>query len=482
MATPAIQPIRPSYRLRILSDEQLAQFKSATLEILEDIGFHCPSKKALDIYAEHGADVDFESQIVKLSPDLVVKSLSNAPRYYTLGARQQDFDLNLDGTAMYCATDGCGTETIDFVTGKRRASLKKDVAMMARISDYLSSMGFYWPIVSAQDYAELAPLHELEASFSNTVKHVQTPTVVREIEGRYAVEMALIVAGDTETMRSRPPLSALICTIAPLAHDHDAMEAALVMAEAGLPVGFMSMATGGSTGPATIAGTIALADAEMVSAMVLIQMAYPGAPIYHSMMPGIMHPMTGAFMGSSWEADMFFPAGVELAHMWGVPTLAGVGPGGADRSGWDSAAGTAASMLLCALVGAETASGLGLREGCTLLSPGDLVLDSELYHQVRVSAAGVDTSQDAFALDIIKRVGPRGHYLTQKHTREQMRKLQFSKVTEQPNKGSSGYRDPIEVARERTEWILNNHEPEPLLKEQQVELNRILKAAEREIC
>jgi trimethylamine--corrinoid protein Co-methyltransferase len=207
MTTPAIQPIRPNYRLRILSDEQLDQFKSATLEILEDVGFHCPSKRALGIYAEHGADVDFENQIVKLPPELVIETLSHAPRYYTLGARSEDFDLKLDGTAMYCATDGSGTETIDFITGKRRTSLKKDVAMMARISDYLSSMGFYWPIVSAQDYAELAPLHELEASFSNTVKHVQTPTVVREVEGRYAVEMARIIAGDTETMRARPPFS-----------------------------------------------------------------------------------------------------------------------------------------------------------------------------------------------------------------------------------------------------------------------------------
>ena len=51
--TPALQPIIPSYHLRILSDEQLADFKSATLEILEDVGNYCPSKKALDIFAEH---------------------------------------------------------------------------------------------------------------------------------------------------------------------------------------------------------------------------------------------------------------------------------------------------------------------------------------------------------------------------------------------------------------------------------------------
>ena len=80
---------------------------------------------------------------------------------------------------------------------------KNDVAKMARVSDYLSSMGFYWPIVSAQDYGATAPLHELDASFNNTVKHVQTPTVVDEISTRYAIEIAQIVAGDRATMRTR---------------------------------------------------------------------------------------------------------------------------------------------------------------------------------------------------------------------------------------------------------------------------------------
>ena len=43
--------------------------------------------------------------------------------------------------------------------------------MMAHVADYLSSISFYWPIVSAQDFGRLAPLHELDAAFNNTVKH-----------------------------------------------------------------------------------------------------------------------------------------------------------------------------------------------------------------------------------------------------------------------------------------------------------------------
>jgi trimethylamine--corrinoid protein Co-methyltransferase len=136
--------------------------------------------------------------------------------------------------------------------------------------------------------------------------------------------------------------------------------------------------------------------------------------------------------------------------------------------------------LLCALCGAETGSGFGLRETCTLLCREALVLDTDLYHQVRVDTAGLDTSPDAFALDVVKAVGPRGHYLGQKHTRDHMRKWQLSELTDQPN-GEDGYKDPIEVAWTKTEWILKHHHPEPLEDSQRRELSRILEAADGEL-
>jgi trimethylamine--corrinoid protein Co-methyltransferase len=478
--TPRLQPIVPAYHLSILSDEQLEQLKSATLEILEDVGVHCPSAKAQKIYAEHGARVDFEHQIVKLPPEVVLKAMSYAPRYYTMGARVANYDLKLDGTAMYCATDGCGTETIDFVTRGRRSSVKDDVAQMARVSDYLSSIGFYWPIVSAQDYPATAPIHEIDASFNNTVKHIQTETVMDEVMARYAVEMAQVVARDKETLRKRPLLSSLVCTIAPLAQDEGGMESALVFAEAGLPVGFMSMANTGSTAPATVAGTIVAADAEIVAAMVLIQMAYPGAPVYHSLMPGMMHPRTGAYLGTAWEGELFYPVGTELAHMWGVPTLAGIFGTDAQTPGWQSAADAATVLMLNALCGAETGSGMGLLESCTLLYPEAIALDTDIYHRVRIDLAGLDTSREALALDVIKTVGPRGHFLKQKHTRTHMRQRTFSDLASQPTQ-AGGYRDPIEAARDKVGWILENHHPEPLDEAVRGELKRILATAEHEL-
>ena len=475
--TPPPEPIVPAYHIRILSDDQLEQFKSSTFEILENTGIHCPSEWAQKIYAEHGAKVDFETQIVKLSPDIVLQALSHAPRYYTMGGRSEALDLDLSKNATYEATDGTGTKTIDYVTRELRSSVKEDVAKSARVADYLTSISFYWPMVSAQDHPIAPSLHELDASFNNTLKHVQTPTVVEKITTRYAIEMAKVIAGDEEVMRKRPPLSLLICTLAPLAQDAESMDAALLAAEAGIPVGFMSMPNTGSTAPATIAGTLAVGDAEIVSAMVLIQMAYPGAPIYHSFMPGMTHPRTGAYFGHGSE---IYAMGVELAHMWGVPTLAGTFGSGASYLGWEFSMSGGSPSLLCALCGAETGSGMGLLRGSTLLYPEALVLDAELYHNVRTEAAGLDTSSDEMALEVIQAVGPRGHYLSQRHTRDFMHKLDFSEVVYIPER-DGGYRDPLEVAREKTDWILENHHPEPLSEVQQTELTRIIEAAEGEL-
>lgn len=477
--TPSLQPIVPAYHLSILSDSQLGQFKTATLEILETVGVHCPSPKARAIYAAHDAIVDDGTQIVRIPAEVVLRAMAEAPRFYTMGARLPSHDIHLDGKALYCATDGCGVETIDFETRQQRPSRKEDVAKMARVADWLPSIGFYWPIVSAQDHPETAPLHELEASYSNTVKHVQTETVMDERTARFAVEMATVIAGDKETLRLRPPLSSLICTIAPLAQDRDGMESALVLAEAGIPVGFMSMANTGSTGPATIPGLLSAADAEIVAGLVLIQMAFPGAPVYHSMMPGIMNPRTGAYMSTAWEIDIAYAVGVELAHMWGVPTLAGIFAPDAPSPGWQSAGEVGSGLLLNALCGAETGSGMGLLESCTVLYPEEVVLAAEIYHRVRITVEGLDTSREAMALDVIKTCGPRGNFLAQRHTRDAMRRLRLSDLTSQPTL-EGGFRDPLEIARQKVKWILETHHPQPLGNAQKRELEHIVKAADKE--
>ncbi|MGC9334513.1 MAG: trimethylamine methyltransferase family protein, partial [Anaerolineae bacterium] len=116
----------------------------------------------------------------------------------------------------------------------------------------------------------------------------------------------------------------------------------------------------------------------------------------------------------------------------------------------------------------------------TVLHPEAILLDTDIYHRVRLDVAGLDASPEALALDVIKRVGPRGHFLGERHTRTYVRQRRLSELTGQPVP-EGGQRDPVEVAREKVRWILDNHRPVPLEPAQQAEFHRILLAAEREL-
>ena len=480
---PNIEPIQPKFHVEVLAPEQLEAIQSATLHVLEHVGVRFPSERALGIFAEHGAQVDWGRQVVLLPPDTVLAALGRAPRSYVLSGRAAGTDLILDGTRSYFATDGCGTLTLDFETGEQRPSCKQDVAKMAQVADYLSSIAFYWPMVSAQDYGRLAPLHELDASFNSTVKHVQTETVMGEKPARVAVRMAEVIAGSRETMRARPPLSALICTIAPLGHDKEGIEAAMVYAEAGIPVGFMGMPTMGSTAPAVPGGALVVGNAEVVSAMVLMQLVAPGAPVFESLLVSGMDPHTADYLVSLPQKYLCNVAAVQIAHDWGVPALAGTfGLDAGEPATWQLGRDSVYTALLCALAGTDITIGLGMLKASTLLVPEQIIFDDEIYHSHRVLAEGLDASSEGLALDVIAKVGPGGHFLSQKHTRKHLREIWIPHLTQpRPSPGGEPPAGIRQRARARVDQILAEHEPEPLEETAQVELRAILDAAAQEL-
>jgi len=475
-----IKPIQTKLRVNVLDAGQVAEIRAATLHILQSIGIHFPSERALDVFAKHGAQVDMESQIVRLSPELVLESMKNAPRVFTLSGRATGTDLSLDGSSSYFATDGSGTETIDFKTGLRRPSSKADVAMMAHVADYLSSISFYWPIVSAQDYGRTSPLHELDASLNNTVKHIQSVTIIGEKLARVALRMAEVVAGNKKNLRNRPPISSLVCTIAPLGQDKEGIEGAMLYAEAGVPVGFMAMPNLGSTSPATMGGALAVGNAEVVSAMVLMQLVSPGAPVFHSVLASVMDPRSGDYLTGIPEKYLCNAAAVQLAHDWGVPSLGGAFSMDCPEPGtWQLGRDSVYTSLLTPLAGADMVEGLGLLRAATLLSPEQIIYDDEIYHTHRILAEGIDTTPDQLALDVIAAVGPGGHFLGQKHTRRTIRDIWLPKLTH-PDPSMAGQSPPKiqERARVTFKRILTQHQPQPLPQDIQLKLQKIIKSAE----
>lgn len=477
---PPLEPIRSAYRLQYLTDEQLDQLQEATLDILENVGVKFPSEKALHVFQEHGAQVDLQTQIIKIKRDMVFNAMKTVPRYFVMGARLPQYDLQLQDGTTYFTTDGCGVQVCDLETGIIRPSTKADVGMMARVADHLPSIGFYWPMVSAQDFGGTAPLHEIDAGWNNSVKHMQSETIMGWRDCEYAVEMATVIAGSKEEVRRRSPLSLVVCTIAPLVQDHAGIEGAMVMAKAGIPVGFLAMPCLGTTAPATQAGALAMGDAEIISATVLMQLVAPGAPVFHSLMQAWADPRTGGYVSYPRDARSRYGV-VEMAHHWGMPSLgACYGTDSVEAGTWQSAAEPALDPLLAGLTSPEIVTGMGLARTYTRLYPEQIILDEDLYQRARAYLMRMEVSEDELALETIRAVGPGGHFLAQKHTRQHIRTSLVRGVTHELD-ASSKYRDPREGARERVKWIIENHKPEPLEKSKQDELTRILAAADKEL-
>jgi trimethylamine--corrinoid protein Co-methyltransferase len=476
--TPDIIPFPLPFKRGLLTPDQLETLKGGTLRLLDEVGVHFPSRRALKIFEGHGARVDWDRELVRIPPDLVQKAMSTAPRSFVLGGREERFDLLLDGNCSYLATDGTGVHVVDLETRKMRPSRKKDVALMARVCDALPLIGFYWPMVSAQDYGVTAPLHQCHAGLTNTLKHVRGGMTVFPELAPYLVEMATVVAGSVEALRQRPPICANFCTIAPLAQDGHSIEVALTYAEAGIPISFMAMPTMGSTAPATPLGALVMGDAEVVSGMVLVQLAYPGAPVFHSIISSLMDPRTGGYIGEV-PIPLSMMA-VQLAHAWNVPSLGGGGVASdAPDIGWQSGMEAGLGSAFIPLCGGEISGFLGLAGGSMILYPEQVILEHEICQNAYDQLGGFHFDEADMALDLIADVGPGSHFLRQRHTRKRIRDFRLSRILRQ--KGTDGnWRDPREVALEEFNRISETHRPRPLPATVLAELDHILAAAERE--
>ena len=473
----------PRLSLNILSPADVQRLHTATLDIIESVGVRFPSGQSLDIWEANGAAVDRDTMIVRVPGRVIEDALKQAPPAYTLAARDPAQDLPLDGNHVFVGTDGCGVEVIDLHSGERRRSCLQDVAEIARVADYAAEVGFHWVAVSAQDRPpESRGLHELRAIWENSTKHVQTESIyASQTEARAAVEMAAAVAGGRAALRQRPVLSIMQCTAPPLGHDGGSLEAALIAAEAGLPVGFMTMTSCASTAPVTLAGNLVVGNAEVISALALLQLAHPGAPVYYAAAQTSMDLRTGGYTGGGPEDFLFGAATNVLADFYNVPLSMGSFATGAKEPNWQAGIDNSLSTFMASIAMSDMLLGVGLLHGSRIWSFEQMLMDCEIFDLVRKMMAGIEVDKTALALDVIKAVGPGGNFLAQKHTKKHMRQLWIPKYMDRRpyNVWAEKQDGARQWAGAEAQRILTTHQPEPLKPGLSAELGRIIASVEK---
>ena len=472
-------------RSRLLSKDDLDSIHWATLDVLEKTGIRIHSEKALKILDDAGASVDHGKNVAKIPAYLVEETLRKAPKHIRLHARNPEYDVKLDGKHVYFSTDGIGIATIDFETGEKRESTKNDVATAAILADALEDLHIYWPIVVASDVPTHAHvLHELEASLNNTEKPITMDATSNLEEAVYEVKMLAAVVGGEEELRKKPIAHAFECTVSPLILDEGATDAALEFSRVGIPVAFMGMPHAGITAPITLAGTMVVNNAEVLSSFTIIQMANPGTPVMYSAVPSMPDLKTGQYSGGTPESALLFAAGAQIARYYGMPSMVGGFGPSAKIPGPQAAFESVFFALTPALVGADILCGVGLLDGDTLLSFEQFMIDYEIGTILLRLIRGFDVTEETLALDLINKVGPGGNYLIEKHTLDHVRECWrpiISDVSSYDSWVAAGSRSVVQAAREKVKAILETHKPTPLDATLQEKVSQIVSEGERKI-
>ena len=462
-------------QFRILSDKQIEELHFATLQILERTGVTFECQEAITTLGNAGADVS-DTTRVKIPAYMVEQALRTAPKMITLYTREGEPAIILNG--LTGAHFGAKTDLRDFLdpyTRKRRGSYIADIADVAKLIDALPNIE--WGYTSGSNLTLPGAIAD-KVTLLQIILNTSKPVIVEigDVSSlREMINLCSIVAGSEEQLRKKPFFAGSSEPVSPLIQGKDAMEKSLLCAEKGIPNVVYGMQMAGATAPATFAGCLAIANAEILSQLVVIQLKRPGAPVIYGSMPNIMDMRTTIYPYGAPELTLMSGALTELCHHYGLPMFGTAGTVDAGVLGVQAAAEITYQILISALEGVDLVHNAGLMYHGTMLSPELLVFANEIIDMVNVLKGGIEINDETLPFDLIERLGPRSNYLSESHTFKHFRKFWVPKMFDRSMVRKEDVKDCEQLLNQRTIEILETHQPKPVSDDLVKELKKVEK-------
>ena len=461
-----------------LTQEQCQQLHNASLEILERTGARLFNDEAFALVSKAGAKV-VEGNLVRFPARLVEQALSTVPKSVTLHDRNGRPVMPLERNNSFFGPGSDCLNIVDHRTGERRKPVLQDVAEAVRVCDGLSEMSFVMSMFLPSDVRQdIADRYQMEVMLNNTTKPIVLVTY--ETSGCVdAIEMAEAVAGGADALQAKPFVACYINVTTGLLHNADALEKLLFLAEKGLPALYIPVVSGGTTGPITMAGGLALSNAGVLVGLVISQLKREGTPV---IVPGFggdaldMRTMVDPYCGPD-------PRGMAqaLAHFYHLPMFS---LGGASESKLvDQQAGVEAAldMLVAAMSGGHIVHDCGYLESGLSGSLAQLAICNEVVGWIRHACQPVEISAETLALDLIDQVGPDGQFLKLPHTRRHLRERWYPALIDRDTYSgwlAKGGKTLAERAAEQVSQILATHQCAPLSPTTAETIRRVVLRAE----
>ncbi len=412
----------PALQLQTLTSEQLEKIHFASLEILEDHGMRFLHPRARNFLLDHGA-AQTQDGLVRIPSALVQQAIETAPEGVITYDRHGKPSMQLEGRNVYFGTGSDTPQTLDPETGEIRKSTKNDSFRIAMFVDAMPHIDFVMSMAIADDYPGTSSfVHQFDAMMSGTSKPiVYTAQGLKDMQPIY--EMMCVLRGSPSEVSAKPFAILYTEPIAPRVHTFEGLEMILFCAEHRLPVVYPTGSMAGGTAPVTMAGAIALGNAECLAGLVIHQLTAPGAPFIYGGNVTAMDMHWAGYTYASPEFHTAFSAFGDLAHYYKLPVwgLAGA----ADSKTLDVQAGAEAShqILLALLSGENLVHDVGYL-GSGMISSMEMILFcDEVIGMHRKATEGIKVDDETLALEVILRVGAGGHFLQEEHTLKHCREI-----------------------------------------------------------
>ena len=468
----------------VLTQRDIEAIHHTSLTILRDVGVSLPNREALDALAVAGADVDFKHQVARIPERLVVDSIERAGKQYILYGRDPQRTARFGYGDFVLVSSPGQFAWVDEDGGPRRQPTQEDTRAGILVSDALEHID----IVGAMGMALDIPAEYRDVWMAaELVKNSSKPTHVWVANGRsleYILRIYEAVVGGRQAHRQRPMIAAFIEPISPLRFPETGLEILITCARYGLPIAFGPMVQAGATGPATLAGTLALENAEILAGIVLAQVFGPGVPVCYGGIPHIMDMRTSQISFGSPEQGLMAVAMTQIARYYGLPVYINVGLSDSKRVDAQSGLERGMTLLMGALAGADTFGHMGILGADQAASLEQLIVDNEMAAYIKRVLRGFEVNEDTLALDVIRKVGIGGNFLGEVHTRRHFRQELWLPTAfdrwRWDEWWANGAKSMADWARERKAQILAEHHPPALPPDLARELDDIVAAARRQ--
>jgi trimethylamine---corrinoid protein Co-methyltransferase len=403
-------------RLSYLTEAEKEFIHEQTLRVLAEVGVCYGTPTLTELLADAGATVDAEALTAKLPWELIESCLKTIPRDVHLAGRDPAYDCWINDDGMLYSSDGAAIYMLDDLTGERHEGTSTDLALMMRLYDAVPEIDFTWATITPGDVdARVGNLEMARIAYENCRKHVQDE-VRRPDQAAVFIDMLQAIAG--APLRERPIWSATNCTIAPLQHDAEMTEAHILMARAGCPIFVLPMPQMGTTAPMSVLGTSILNMAELLSAVVLFQLAAPGCAMVSAVGAAVAEMRSGLYLLGTPEDGLINLMCIEMSKFYGMRSQGSAVS--CDAKACDLQAGAEGMLtgLATALAGADVMLAFGLMDSAQTASLAKTVLDADTVNAIERFLRDDPIDEARALIDDIVAVGIGGHFLACKSTRQ----------------------------------------------------------------